>query len=106
MSKSLKSLKIFEYRFQRFLGSKKTDSLYRDLLNNIFNIYIFEYLSSLWGFWESGHQRKKREELLKLSKIWAFYFFPIDKMPVEIFENALKDFQRTQRFTFWRPTWS
>jgi hypothetical protein len=104
MSKSLKSLKIFEYRFQRFLGSKKTDSLYRDLLNNIFNVYIFEYLSSLWGFGESGHQRKKREELLKLSKIRFFRSYLIDTKMFISLSTLLKDFQRTQRFTFWRPS--
>ena len=105
MSKSLKSLKIFEYRFQRFLGSKKTDSLYRDLLNNIFNIYIFEYLSSFGALGRVGRKRKVRADLLKFSKIRFLETYLLENKRFVSLSTLLKDFQRTQRFTFWEETW-
>ena len=97
MRKSLKSLKIFEYRFQRFSGSKKTDSLYRDLLNNIFNIKKFEYLSRVGLSREIECKKKRKRVLLKFSKIWDFYYFLIDKMTVKIFENGTQRFSKNSK---------
>jgi hypothetical protein len=105
MSKSLKSLKIFEYHFQRFLGSKKTDFLYRDLLNNIFNIYIFEYLSRVGFSQDIKHKKKRKGYLLKFSKIRFFGTYLLEGEGFVSLSALLKDFQRTQRFAFWWSTW-
>ena len=94
MSKSLKSLKLFEYHFQRFLGSKKPDSLYRDLLNNIFNIYIFEYLSSVGLSQDIKHKKKRKGDLLKFSKIRFLKTYPSEDKEFISFSTPLKCFQR------------
>ena len=101
MSKSLKSLKIFEYHFQRFLGSKKTDFLYRDLLNIIFNIQKFEYLSSVGLSLEIKQKKKRKGDLLKFSKIRFFWTYLLEGEGFVSLSTPLKDFQTFQRFTFW-----
>ena len=105
MSKSLKSLKIFEYPTQRFLGSKKTDFLYRDLLNNIFNIKKFEYLSKCRLSQEIKHKKKSKGDLLKFSKIRFFRTYLLEGEGLVSLSTLLKDFQRTQRFAFGEATW-
>jgi len=105
MSKSLKSLKSLEYHFQRFLGSKKTDSLYRDLLYNIFIIYIFEYLSSVGLSQEIKHKKKRKCDLLKFSKIRFLKTYPSEDEGFVSFSTPLKCFQRAQGLTFWGETW-
>ena len=105
MSKSLKSLKLFEYHFQRFLGSKKPDSLYRNLLNNIFNIYIFEYLSSVGLSRDIKHKKKRKGDLLKFSKIRFLKTYPSEDKGFVSFSTPLKCFQRAQGLTFLGETW-
>jgi hypothetical protein len=105
MSKSLKSLKIFEYHFQRFLGLKKDTLLYEDILYIIFNIYIFEYLSGFGGLREVARKRKVRAGLLKFSKIRFLGTYLLESQRLVSLSTLLKDFQRTQRFNFWGATW-
>ena len=106
MKKSLKSLSKFEYRFQRFLGSRKSNSLYEDLLNNILNIYIFEYLSGVGASMEIPHQKKRKGSLLKFSKIRFFRpYLTYNKCFVSL-STLLKLSQRTQRFRYWGLKWN
>ena len=105
MQKSLKSLKIFEYHFQRFLGLKKDTLLYEDILYIIFNIYIFEYLSSFGGLREAVRKREKGAGLLKFSKIHFCGTYLLEGKGLVSLSTLLKDFQRTQRFTFWGAAW-
>ena len=104
MSKSLKNLKIFEYLFQRFLGLKKYTLLYEDILYIIFNIYIFEYLSSFGGLREAAGKRKRGAGSLKFSKIHFWGTYLIEGEGLVSLSSLLKDFQRTQRFAFWWST--
>ena len=105
MSKSLKSLKIFEYHFQRFLGLKKDTLLYEDILYIIFNIYIFEYLSSFGGLREVARKREIGAGLLKFSKIRFFSHYLLEGERLASLSRVLKDFQRTQRFAFGGVAW-
>jgi len=105
MQKSLKSLKIFEYHFQRFLGLKKDTLLYEDILYNIFIIYIFEYLSSVGLSQEIKYKKKRKGDLLKFSKIHFWGTYLLEGEGLVSLSTLLKDFQRTQRFTFWGAAW-
>jgi len=104
MGSFLEILENLGSHFQEISSSKKRRSLYRDLLNNIFNNNILGILEGLWALGEDGHKKKKRVSFSNFPRMVILVSYLLEDKEFIFLEMISKTFQDSKK-EIRRSTW-
>ena len=105
MGSFLEILENLGSHFQEISSSKKRRSLYRYLLNNIFNNNILGILEGLGALLEDGYKKKKRVSFSKIPRMVILVRYLLEDKELGILETISKTFQDSKK-ALRRSIWS
>ena len=97
MGSFLEILENIGSHFQENSSSKKIDSLYRDLLNNIFNNNILGILEGLGALGEDSHKKKKRVSFSNFPRMVILVCYLLEDKELVFLETIYKTFQDSKK---------